>query len=81
VEETTITTGYGLLRVVVGRRGRSWVARLQSSAENDELAVPPSVGPDRDSAVRGLTWAVRSLALERGVRAPGPRPGSWEGCP
>jgi hypothetical protein len=81
MEETTITTGYGVLSVLVGRHGRSWVARLRSSPEGAQLALPPFVGPDRDSAVRGLTWAVRSLGRGHALPAPGPRPGSWEGCP
>jgi hypothetical protein len=81
MDETTITTAFGVLPVAVTRRGGSWVARLQSAPGNEDLVVPPSVGPDRDSAVRGLTWAVRSLALERGLTAPGVRPGSWDVCP
>ncbi|MCW2614463.1 MAG: hypothetical protein JWN08_1457 [Frankiales bacterium] len=77
MDSATITTCSGVLRIVVVRRGRSWVARL--APEHVELLVPPCVGPDRDAAVRSLTWAVRSLS-DLGAAPGASRPGSWAGC-
>jgi hypothetical protein len=79
VEHTTIATPLGLLQVVVEQRGGRWVAHLGAD-DAQRIAVPPSVALDRKAAVLALTWAVRSLTGSGGV-VPGPRPGSWEGCP
>lgn len=80
MEQTTVTTSFGVLRVLVARRGSGWAAWLAPEHE-PALSVPLSVARDRDGAVRSLTWALRSLGEPGAAPAPAARPGSWEGCP
>lgn len=78
MEETTIATPFGLLRVVVQCRGDQWVARLVGD-DDDRLTVPPAIASDREGAVRTLSRSVRFLG--GGAPVVAPRPGSWESCP